>query len=359
MATKAKRRITPRRVLLTILKILYILLVALCAVVVVIYIVFKAAVKPPEVEGAPTVEIPVVQTTPNPMDVIRQELEEEQDAQSEAEPSPEVTTVQLVRKENFHTFLVMGTDDGNGNTDTIMVAAYDVTNGKVSVLSVPRDTLVDVSRTVKKINAAYGAGGVEQLMDEVEGILGFRPDHYVKVDLRAFVAVVDQLGGLSFYIPEDMYHNDGAGFIIDLPAGTRWLNGEEAMQVVRYRGYQNQSADIGRIQTQQKFIKELAKQLVSRSTLSDIDDYAAIVDRYLDTDLTLSELVWFGTQALSLDFSTAISFATLPGEGNVKYQGISSYYGLYPDECYELVNATVNPYTTDIPRSLVNIFQAN
>ena len=106
---------------------------------------------------------------------------------------------------------------------------------KVSVLSVPRDTLVNVSRNTKKINAAYGVGGVEQLMDEVTGLIGFRPDHYLKVDIRGFKAIVNQLGGVSFYVPEDMYHEDGAGFTIDLKEGSQWLDGDQALQLVRYR----------------------------------------------------------------------------------------------------------------------------
>ncbi len=346
MAVQHKRKPDVRKILLTILKVLYMILFALACVVLVLYFVFKMVVKPPEVEQDVEVTLPPAVTQP---------VEDAPTITDDpaVETTPEV--VKLTRKEDFHTFLILGTDDGNGNADTIMVASYDVKNDKVSVLSVPRDTLVDVSRTVKKINGAYGAGGVDQLLDELEGVLGFRPDHYLKIDLKAFVAVVDQLGGLSFYVPEDMWHNDGAGFIIDLKQGTQWLNGEMAMQLVRYRGYQ--SADLGRIQTQQKFLTELAKQLVKRSSLSDVDDYAKILGKYLDTDLTITEIAWFGTQAFDMDFSNDITFATLPGDGSAKYKGVSWYYELFPDETRALIDSTVNPYTTTIPAQLQNIFQ--
>lgn len=352
MAVQYKKRPTPARVLLTILKVLYFILFALAALVLVLFLAFKLVVKAPEIEQNVEVTLPVTQPVEDP--VSGSDSDPEGTDAPAASPTPEV--VQLQRKDNFYTFLILGTDDGNGNADTIMVGAYDVTNSRVSVLSVPRDTLVNVSRTVKKINGAYGAGGVEQLLDEVSGILGFRPDHYIKVDLRGFKAVVNQLGGVSFYVPEDMFHNDGAGFIIDLKQGTQWLNGDQALQLVRYRGYSNGMADIARIQTQQKFLKEMAKQLISRSSLSDVDDYANILATYLDTDLSLTELIWFGTKAFSLDFSNDISFATLPGDGSVTYKNIPWYYQLDADETRTLINSTVNPYTTDIPAALQNIF---
>lgn len=346
---------TPVRAFLSLLKFCYFLVFAVAALIVVLYLAFRIVVRAPQVENEVTVTLPAIadqldapapSSTLSPADPVP-------DISAEPEPTPE--TVTLTRKESFYTFLLMGCDDGNGNADTIMVGAYDVANGKISVLSVPRDTLVDVSRTVKKINAAYGIGGVSQLLDELEVILGFRPDHYIKVDLNAFVAVVDHLGGVSFYVPEEMHHNDGAGFIIDLQQGTQWLNGEQAMQLVRYRGYAN--ADLGRIQTQQKFLKELAKQLISRSSLSDVDDYAAMLNKYLDTDLSVTELAWFGTKAFSLDFTNDISFATLPGDGSASYKGINWYYELDADAARELINSTVNPYTTDIPAALQRIFQ--
>lgn len=346
---------TLARVLLSLLKFCYFLLFAAATLIVVLYLVFRIVVRAPQVEEEVTVTLPAAaeQLKDEIPEISSVPADPDPDVTAEPEPTPEVIT--LTRREGVYTFLLMGCDDGNGNADTIMVGSFDTANGKISVLSVPRDTLVDVSRTVKKINAAYGIGGVEQLLDELEGILGFRPDHYIKVDLNAFVAVVDHLGGVSFYVPEEMHHNDGAGFIIDLQQGTQWLSGEQAMQLVRYRGYAN--ADLGRIQTQQKFLKELAKQLISRSTLSDVDDYAAMLNKYLDTDLSVTELAWFGTKAFSLDFTADISFATLPGDGSASYKGINWYYELDAGAARELINSTVNPYTTDIPAALQRIFQ--
>ena len=104
------------------------------------------------------------------------------------------------RKENFFTVLIVGTDKGGWNTDTIMLAAFDIENGKVNVLSIPRDTYVDVKRSTKKINAAFsisGKGKVDELVREVKMVTGITPDKYAVVALDGFIDIIDAIGGLS------------------------------------------------------------------------------------------------------------------------------------------------------------------
>lgn len=351
MAVKHKPRSPLAKIILTLAKTLYLILFAAACLILVVYIAYKVVIKPPEVDASVDVTLPSRNEVSSVIDSAGLSGTAEPSPSPEISPEPEVIT--LERREDVYTFLLVGVDDGNGNADTIMVVSYDVKNGKVELLSIPRDTLVNVSRNMKKINAAYGVGGVPQLLDEVSALIGFRPDHYLKVDIRGFKAIVNQLGGVSFYVPCDMFHEDGAGFTIDLKEGSQWLNGDQALQLVRYRGYLN--ADIGRIQTQQKFLQQLAKQLVTRSSISDIDDYANILATYLDTDLSVTELVWFGSKALYLDFSSAISTHTLPGDGQTRLGSVRSYYGLYADEARAMINSTVNPYTTDIPAQLQDI----
>ena len=348
MAYKPKHQAAGIRILPTVLKVIYLTVVVLCALIVVLFVVYKATVKPPDVETAEKIEI-IVQKDPVP----------QPDGTVEDTPEPIVTTIELTRKEDFHTFLLLGTDDGNGNADTIMVGSFDLKNNKISVVSVPRDTLVDVSRKIKKINSAYGMGGVEQMLDELKPILGFRPDHFITIDIQAFVEVVDVLGGIDYYVPEDMFHNDGAGFIIDLKEGQQMLDGNQALQLVRYRGYKNGSADLGRMQTQQKFIRQLARQVLSWSTVSSIRDFANIFTDYFNTDLTVSELAYFGIAALNLDFSSDITFATLPGRGDASYLGVDWYYELDEAGTLAIINDTVNPYTTEITDAMIDIFQIN
>lgn len=338
-----KRRNSP---LLSFFKGLYIALVAVSTVIVVLWCAFQLFIKPPAL-ATPTPP----PTQAQPADVPTPSASQAPDAT----PTPAPTPPPERKGDWYQTFLLVGTDDGNGNADTIMVASFDTRNNKVGVVSIPRDTLVDEPRTVKKINGAYGVGGVKELLREASELVGFPIDHYIKVDIAAFVALVNELGGVSYYVPCDMYHNDGAGFIIDLKEGLQYLDGNQALQLVRYRGYAN--ADLGRIQTQQNFLKEMAKQTLKVSNLGKIDSFAKIFAQYVDTDLSVTDIIFYATEALSLDLSGDISFATLPGNGEVHYNGVRYYYQLYPQQSLDLFNQLINPYTTDLTMDMVEIYQ--
>lgn len=331
-------------------KVLYWILFVLSAIVVGCYIGLKSWAKPPKPKPPePTQVLVTVQPTDNPHT-------EEDESQGDPTTVPVIST--KTRKKDCYTFLVMGMDDGNGNTDTIMAVTFDVKGKHVSVISVPRDTLVDVPRTVKKINAAYSVGGIEEVQKEVSGILGFPVDHYVTVNLRGFKALVDAVGGVDFEVPINMNYDDPTQNLhIHLSKGMQHLDGEKALQLVRFRsGYTN--ADIGRIETQQKFLKALAKKLISWDSVTKINQFVDIFSQNVKTDLDVGNLAYFGLAALDLDLSTGISMNTLPGNGLVTYKGIPYYYQLYPQQVLDIINQSgANPYTEDLTLEDTNIFQ--
>lgn len=342
MAVQTRKKHKKRRnpPLLSFFKGLYFALVAVSTVIVALWCAFQLFIKPPVLATpAPSAEAPLPPAS----------------QASAGIPTPTPTPPPERKGDWYQTFLLVGTDDGNGNADTIMVASFDTKHNKVGVVSIPRDTLVDEPRTVKKINGAYGVGGVKDLLREASELVGFPIDHYIKVDIAAFVTLVNELGGVSYYIPCDMYHNDGAGFIIDLKEGLQYLDGNQALQLVRYRGYAN--ADLGRIQTQQSFLKEMAKQTLKVSNLGKLDAFSKILARYVDTDLSVTDILFYATEALSLDLSGDVSFATLPGNGEIHYGGVRYYYQLYPQQSLDLFNQLINPYTTDLTLDMVEIHQ--
>ena len=251
------------------------------------------------------------------------------------------------RKERFHTILLGGLDNENGGSDTNLLVAVDAKNGKIDVISLPRDTLLDVSWPVKKLNNAYHHGGFTQTMTEVSRLLGIPVDHYVTVDLRAFVELVDAIEGVDFEIPVEMDYDDPEQDLhIHFPAGLRHLDGKEALEVVRWRqnndGSGYPTADIGRISTQQEFLKAVAAQTLQLGNWDKIPALAKIFQQNVETDLELSNLVWLGEQALTMGAAN-IHFHTLPGDGAGWYKG-GSYYVLEPEAVLELINASFNPY---------------
>ena len=274
-----------------------------------------------------------------------QAAETESDAQTSGETS--LTN----RKDSFYTILLSGLDDENGGSDTNLLMALDAAGGSINVVSLPRDTLLNVSWSVKKLNNAYHHGGITRTVEEVSNLLGIPVDYYVTVDLEAFVALVDAIDGVDFEIPLDMDYDDPYQDLhIHFDKGMRHLTGEEALQVVRWRqnndGTGYATADIGRIGTQQAFLTAVAQQTLQLSNWDKIPAMAQIFQEYVDTELTVPNLVWIGEQALSIG-SENIPTPILPGDGADSHKG-GPYYTVDPEATLELINTYFNPYTYDL-----------
>ncbi len=252
------------------------------------------------------------------------------------------------RKPGFFTILVSGADDENGGTDTNILVAVDTENHYVFGASIARDTKSLINGKLHKINFAYNAGGMELLADTVSEQLGIPVDYTVLVDLKAFQALVDAVDGVDFYIPVDMHYEDPyQDLSIHFSKGMRHLNGAEALKVVRCRnGYASQ--DIGRMQTQQDFLKAVAKKMLTPASLTRLDQFCKIFLQYVETDLNAGNLVWLGTQVIGMG-ADSISFATLPGDWK------SPYIYLNQEEVLTMVNEHLNPYTEDRTPEDLNI----
>jgi LCP family protein required for cell wall assembly len=333
---KTRQQIVRRRI---------IVLASVCAALLILFALYKNWVRPPEFAppGDPSQEEQTGENSEAPMMVTG-------------------------RKEGWYTFLLCGVDDGNGGGDTIMVAAFDTKSQQLNVVSIPRDTLVNVAWSTKKINSAYNAGGIERLKEEVSKVMGFSVDFYVKVDLQGFVALVNSIGGVEFDVPFDMNYDDPTQDLhIHIDEGLQTLYGEDAIGVVRWRKNNNgtgySSGDIGRIQTQQAFLSELAKQMLTIGNLTKVPEFAAIFSKYVETDLSMGNLVWLGQEAMNVETET-IQFFTLPGNYtasyyNMKYGQYQSYVTLDMDEVIELVNTYFNPYTSPITAGMLDIMTIN
>ncbi|MDF2839110.1 MAG: putative LytR family regulatory protein, partial [Evtepia sp.] len=211
------------------------------------------------------------------------------------------------KKQDFYTFLVIGRDTGGGgNTDTVLLVSYDKGKQEMNVMSIPRDTLVNVSWDVKKINSVYnnyGAGdkGIEALGKEISQLVGFVPDFQVVLEWKAVGELVDALGGVTYDVPRNMYYVDPTQNLkINIKKGVQKLNGNQAMQVVRFRdgpnGYAN--GDLGRIETQQGFLKAVVQQCLSIKNVTRINDLAKVFTDNVKTNLTINNLAWFAQQAI-------------------------------------------------------------
>lgn len=322
-----RRKVTTRLVT-------FIVIVLLIVAAIVFY---KMTVVPPDVNPGPTPDGPAV----TPSATV--------DPDVEPSPTPSRTPLENVRQEGMYTFLVVGNDNGYGNTDTLIVGRLDTKNHKLNLVSIPRDTMVNVEWPVKKVNTiqAFSDNGIEGLMDGVSDIIGFDIDSYISVNLKGFRALVQAIGGVYFDVPQDMKYGDPTqNLVIDIKEGYQLLTPEQAEGVVRFRsGYV--AGDIKRIEVQQDFLMALAKQCLSTKNLaSNLDEYAEIFKTYVTTDLSLGNIVWYGQEVLKLSPSD-ITFGTLPANYNDSVRGLS-YCTIYLDRWVAMINSTLNPYVAPV-----------
>lgn len=268
----------------------------------------------------------------------------------------------LARRELCYTFLLMGTDDGNGNADTLMVATYDVKAQRVGVVSIPRDTIVERSWSrYPKINGAYSGGNVDRVRQEVSHLLGIPIDYYVKVDIKAFVELVDAVGGVDFNVPVNMNYDDPAqNLSIHYEKGLQHLTGQQALEVVRFRHNNDMTgySDTGRTQTQQALIRAVLDKVLSWGSIGRIKPLLDVCMDNVQTDLTASEVLYFAGQALYLDMDD-VATQTLPGRGDATHNGYKWCVELDREKSMQIINDLLNPYTTPVTDDMAHIVKAN
>ncbi len=315
------------------------------------YVLWKSLVKPPE----------IVQPTPKPTPTATAQptvrpTSSPAPGEVTPEPTPEETPIpERMRRENVYTFMLVGRDQGGGNTDTIMLGVFDAAAGTVDVVSIPRDTCANVDSDpkkgeTKKISGVYARAEYDGLRDALADIAGFPIDCYVSVGINGFIQLVNTIGGVNFDVPYYMNYDDPTQNLhIHFSPGMQYLNGYDAIKVVRWR--QNNDGtnygDIARINTQQAFLKTVFKQCLSLPNLvSSLDDYIAIFQEYVKTDLTTGNMTWFAKEFLKLDMEN-IHFHTVPCEPSVMIHGFS-YGTVLVDEWLEMLNESLNPYDQPI-----------
>ena len=254
----------------------------------------------------------------------------------------------LARKRGNSAILLAGTDASGDRTDTIMLLNIDRKAGKLSLMSIPRDTKVNSTYTPHKINAAYGvngsgAQGMDALMEYVSECIGFRPDGYMLIDLNVFVELVDLMGGVRFDVPCDMYYNDSTqDLYINLQAGEQKLNGEQAMGVVRFRsGYA--MADLERVNVQRDFLSAALHQWVSVKNLWKLPKALSLLLDHTLTDLSTANLLWMAESVVRCGTGDMM-MTTIPHGLN----GDGEYVLIDAQETLDLVNESFCPYEQGI-----------
>lgn len=284
---------------------------------------------------------------------------------------------------DYWTVLILGRDTGGGgNTDTILLASYDVTNQKATVMSIPRDTMVNVPWDIKRINSVYnyyggGDRGIQHLYKEIAQLVGFEPDFQVVVEWDAVGAIVDAIGGVYFDVPLDMdYEDPYQDLVIHQKKGYRLLSGDDAMQVLRYRhgnkmkqGYAD--GDLGRIKTQQAFLKAMVEQVLKPKNMTKAGPLIEVFKKNVETDLSFQNILWFAQSAVLGGLKMEnVNFVTMPNVGKYAYsrsvdkmtggrQRNQSYVVPSAKKLLDLVNNELSPFTEVFTMRDLDIMSVN
>ena len=217
--------------------------------------------------------------------------------------------------------LLLGLDprDQGKRSDTIMIMTINHRNGEISLFSIPRDMRVQIPGYGKdKINHAYAYGGVSLAREAVEDFLDIKIDHYVTTDFDGFINIVDLLGGIELDVEKRMYYK-GIDVLIDLKPGLQHLDGEKALQFVRWRS--DGEADLGRVRRQQQFLKALLQEIIAFKNILKFPKLLPVIAENIKTDLELNQALLLANKLTSVDFEQINTF-TLPGRSG-KIDGIS------------------------------------
>lgn len=246
--------------------------------------------------------------------------------------------------------LLLGIDNsGNSQrSDVVMLINLDRAQQKIGILSIPRDTKLNIPGFGEsKINHAYAWGGAELTKKTISEFLQIPISYYIVVDLEGVKNIIEKVGGVEVTVDKKMYYMDRAGdLFINFDPGEQVLGGEESVSYLRYRSGDN---DIARIKRQQNFLYSFAKKVLSPSQIFKLPGLISELNKHINTDLSNGQIL-----NLVLEFKEAIRekrllVNTLPG--SIRLINGVSYWVLDEPQAKAMVNATICGF---VEQSLVN-----
>ncbi|PAV31285.1 transcriptional regulator [Virgibacillus profundi] len=215
-------------------------------------------------------------------------------------------------------------DNSTTRSDTLMLATFNKKDSNVKLLSIPRDSRVFVPEVGydTKINHAHSYGGTKASIETVENFLDVPVDYYVELNFKAFIEVVDAIGGINYNVPFDMseINTKGQENTIKIDKGYQRLDGEKALALARSRKY---DSDIKRGERQQEIIKIIADKVTSSSSVLKLDNLIDAIGDNMKTNLNFNDMKSFLSYGMNSD--VAIESVNLEGSGGKMVDGLWYY----------------------------------
>lgn len=209
--------------------------------------------------------------------------------------------------------LLLGTDGRPGETtyrsDTIMLTRIDPVNRKVTLVSIPRDTMVTINGERQKINAAHSIGGAEGVTKAVSTLCGVDISHYAEVSFDGMQQLVDAVGGVDIDVDDDIYDPEHFGDM-RLSKGHQHLDGNYAMFYARSRHFVD--GDYARTRHQRNLVKALATQILDGTDAATIVPLVNSIADMVTTDMSPTDIVTLANVMRGMDASNDIYTCTIP-----------------------------------------------
>ncbi len=204
-------------------------------------------------------------------------------------------------------------DVEKGRSDTIMLLHFDPLKNRINLVSIPRDSYVNIpGYGFNKINAAYVLGGIDLTEKTIESVLGVNIDYYVVINTKGIIKLVDLLGGVTVNIDKDMYYVDKAqDLYINLKQGRQKLSGKDAEGFIRFR--HDALGDLGRISRQQQFLSALSARIANPASFLKAPFIIGIIRDNIRTNISIKKFIMLANNGRMMP-KTHIRTSTIPGE---------------------------------------------
>ncbi len=183
------------------------------------------------------------------------------------------------------TVLLACTDELSGRMDAIMLVRVDKENKKFVITSLPSNMVLNVDSIEYYLGDLSLEKGNDFLLNKIFAITGISVDYYAFMSLDGFSRAIDELGGVTFTVPEKMYYKDcNDKVLVNLSKGTQILNGDAALQLLRYNGYEK--GDKRRREVQREFAITMLDTFLKTSNITKAPGIFKNVISHIDTNFT-------------------------------------------------------------------------
>lgn len=267
-------------------------------------------------------------------------------------------------------FLLLGTDASmerqndetygeSFRTDTILLTRVDPVDKKATLISMPRDTMIDMDENgTQKLNAAYAIGGASAAVTEVSDLAGVDISHFCLIDMDGLTSLVDALGGIEVDVPMEIDDVDAGGH---LDAGPQTLDGEQALILCRSRNAFEEygAGDLYRAANQRLVLQAIASKILNSDPVTIAKSITAISE-FVSTDLTVKEVIALAQAFQGIDVQKSIYTDSMPTES----QYIDDlWYEVVDEEAWETmmerVDSGLPPETSSVVDERAGVTLAN